>query len=143
MATTITINDEATRTAVTFALWKHAAWTVGEDLYNELHEMAEQELGQHHPSDLDSETRLPAYEAVALLKATDEGAARIRDAQLGEDVELAFSGRELLNGLDGCVYAVKEDDGLLSRPAAERARLLAVHDAAVRLQDGLRVEAVA
>jgi hypothetical protein len=115
----ITIHDEAERRVVLSALWRHAAAEIGEDFYDRLNDEAEAALD---PAGDDPPGLLVTTEAT-LLAATLLDVAAVRDAALGARVAVPMPAEALREALPRC--------------AAARERMIANHDAAVRLLDEL------
>ena len=121
----ITIQDEAERRVVLSAIWRHAAAKIGEDFYDRLNDEAEAALD---PPDDDPPGLLVTTEAT-VLAATFLDVAAVRDAPLGTGVRVPVPAEALREALPRC--------------AAARERMIANHDAAVRLLDELPTPAEA
>lgn len=134
---TITIQDEATRRALLFALWKRACRAA--EAAGGINEVAYTCacVAAGLPSDADQSAEFDR--ALATITAARNAVDTVRATAVGDEVAIAEEG--LAEGLDDVRRAIADYEGLAA--LTERDLLLAVHDAAARLLDELHVEAVA
>lgn len=130
MATT-TVKDEPTRAALTYSLWAYASRAVGEDLYNGLMDLADEAIRDGDPAR--AERIEVTRDAVAMLSGVTEAVARVREATLGELVEIPVPLPAIARELESCAHDIEEDRGVLSLSGAEREKMIAIHDAAATL----------
>jgi hypothetical protein len=134
------IHDEAERRAVLFALWRRAAAEIGERFHDELHREAEAALS----SSPDDVAGILVTRDVTLLAAILLSVEEVREAPVGATVGLSMSADALRDALEQCTATISEDEAFWSATRASRERMLANHDAAIRVASRLlTAEAVA
>jgi len=136
MATEVILKDEATRRAVECALWLHAAWTVEGTLHEECWDAASELVGTveiDNGAMPNSELADARLNTLVIARADIE---RVRDAGIGDLLELETSVSELAAGLAGCKEDADEAPRLLTYAAKEqkvRDFIVATADAAATL----------
>jgi hypothetical protein len=106
MATEVILKDEATRRAVEYALWLHAAMTVEGTLHEEFWAAADEVVGVVEIDDgatASSELADARLNAAVLARADVD---RVRDAEIGERLVLEIPVSVLAERLADCKEAV-------------------------------------
>jgi hypothetical protein len=129
--TRLTVKDEPTREAVLLALWRTMGEPVGESTW---HRIA---LDAGYPQ-RDAETaqlaRAELDERLARLVSTRARIGAVARAPLGADVELDLPPGDLVDLFRDQRLSMEENaDLVFGAPLGERARMLAIHDAATAL----------
>lgn len=128
--TRLTVKDEPTREAVLLALWRTMGDPVGESTW---HSIA---LDAGYPRDAETAqlARAELDERLATLVSTRARIGAVARAPLGADVELDLPPGDLVDLFRDQQLSMEENaDQVFGAPLAERARMLAIHDAATAL----------
>jgi hypothetical protein len=146
MATEVILKDEATCRGVEYALWYHASCTVEGTLDEECWKAADEVAGINEIDDgamPSSELADARLNTLVIARADIE---RVRDAGIGDLLELETSASALAEGLAACKEAVDGAPRLLKWPATGqkvRDLIAATGEAAVALLAELEKTAVA
>jgi hypothetical protein len=138
---TFTIQNEGTRRALEYALWKYAANQVPECFQDILHLDADSVLTRDPEAIIE---QADADSTLAMLRMMQADIDLVRTTDIGDTVEVSPPRKGVVDGLLSLQYAFKETEDFWNCAPDDREIMLVVWDAATQLlADAGPVEAVA